>query len=371
MWYNITTMADTVKLTLASGSPRRAKILADLGLSFDVVRTDAQEVSLPDDPERTVRENALAKGAALGGRIRHVLSADTIVWLDGKIFGKPRDLDEARAFLRELSGRTHTVFTGVAYDGDARVVKSTVTFRRLSDATIEKYLARVNPLDRAGAYDIDACGDMLVKSRTGSYENIMGLPVGPLVDWGIVNLDARRRDAPAAKDTWAERTSRAAATLVALLNAKDLKCATAESCTGGGVGFAITSVPGSSAVYLGGVVSYDNEVKHRVLGVQDKTLETFGAVSAETALEMAEGAWHVCCADIAVSITGIAGPGGGTDEKPVGLVWFGLATLDGGRTEKAIFAGDRDAVRAQAVLHAIGMLTVAAAQLPQTCRVST
>lgn len=171
-------------LTLASGSPRRAKILAALGVDFAVAKSDAAEVSIPHDPERTVRENALAKGRAVAAA--HVLSADTIVWLDGRIYGKPRDLTEAKAFLHELSGRVHTVFTGVAYDGDVRVVRSDVTFRALSDAQIDAYVARVKPTDRAGAYDIDESGDLLVASYTGSHENIMGLPVEPLRDWGIV-----------------------------------------------------------------------------------------------------------------------------------------------------------------------------------------
>ena len=84
-----------MKITLASGSPRRAKILKDLGVELDVVKTDAPEVSYPHDPERTVRENALAKGAAAAPR-RRVLSADTIVWFAGRIYGKPRDLEEAK-----------------------------------------------------------------------------------------------------------------------------------------------------------------------------------------------------------------------------------------------------------------------------------
>lgn len=146
--------------------------------------------------------------------------------------------------------------------------------------------------------------------------------------------------------------------LVALLKAQNLKCATAESCTGGGVGAAITSVPGSSEVYLGGVVSYSNSVKAQVLGVRRETLDTAGAVSAECAAEMAEGVRRLTGADLAVSVTGIAGPGGGSEAKPVGLVWFGLASKAGVRTEKAIFAGDRAAVRAQAATHALGMLAV-------------
>lgn len=152
----------------------------------------------------------------------------------------------------------------------------------------------------------------------------------------------------------------AAKNLVDLLCARDLVCATAESCTGGGVASAITTVPGSSAVFAGGVVSYANEAKRDVLGVKEETLAEFGAVSAETAAQMAAGARSLMKCDLAVSLTGIAGPGGGSAEKPVGLVWFGLADGGGVRTEKAIFAGDREEVRRKAVLHAIGMLTVAA-----------
>ena len=180
-------------IILASGSPRRAKILRDCGVEFTVVKSDAPEVSYPHDPERTVKENALAKGQVVlnteAQRHREgtgILSADTIVWFDGKIYGKPRDLDEAKVYLRELSGNVHTVFTGVAYNGEVKVVKSDVKFRELSDAMIDEYVARVKPTDRAGAYDIDESGDLIVESYTGSYENIMGLPVEPLKEWRIV-----------------------------------------------------------------------------------------------------------------------------------------------------------------------------------------
>ena len=178
-------------LILASGSPRRAKILRDLGIEFTVVKSDAPEVSYPHDPERTVRENALAKGLCVrGGGVspaqENVLSADTIVWFNGKIYGKPKNLDEAKEYLRELSGNVHTVFTGVAYNGEVKIVRSDVKFRKLSEKMIDEYVARVKPTDRAGAYDIDESGDLIVESYTGSYENIMGLPVEPLRDWRIV-----------------------------------------------------------------------------------------------------------------------------------------------------------------------------------------
>ena len=148
--------------------------------------------------------------------------------------------------------------------------------------------------------------------------------------------------------------------LVALLKSQGLVCATAESCTGGGVGSAITAVPGSSAVFAGGVISYSNEVKRDVLGVSALSLQTVGAVSSEVAAQMADGVRKLLKTDLAVSLTGIAGPDGGSDEKPVGLVWFGLSTRGGTRTEKVIFSGDRARVRAQAVTHALGMLTIAA-----------
>ncbi|MBR0067641.1 MAG: nicotinamide-nucleotide amidohydrolase family protein [Kiritimatiellae bacterium] len=152
--------------------------------------------------------------------------------------------------------------------------------------------------------------------------------------------------------------------LVAKLKERGLTCVTAESCTGGGVGSAITAVPGSSAVFLGGVISYANEVKRDVLDVPQEILDTHGAVSSECAERMAACARNLLKADLAVSLTGIAGPDGGSAEKPVGLVWFGLATKDGVHTEKMIFGGDRASVRAQAVTHALGLLHSAAGGSP-------
>ena len=148
--------------------------------------------------------------------------------------------------------------------------------------------------------------------------------------------------------------------LVEKLSSLGMTCGTAESCTGGGVGSAITSVPGSSSVFKGGVISYANSVKMSVLGVPEHVLETNGAVSGQCAAAMAEGARRLLEADIAVSITGIAGPGGGSVEKPVGLVWFGIASKAGTRTEREVFPGDRAAVRASAVEHALQMLADAA-----------
>ena len=147
--------------------------------------------------------------------------------------------------------------------------------------------------------------------------------------------------------------------LVQALTEKRMTCATAESCTGGGVGSAITSVSGSSAVFWGGVISYDNSVKRDVLGVPEEVLATNGAVSPECAAAMAEGVRRLLKTDLAVSTTGIVGPGGGSAEKPVGLVWFGLASDSGTITERRVFPGDREAVRAAAIEHAVQLLLAA------------
>ena len=147
-----------------------------------------------------------------------------------------------------------------------------------------------------------------------------------------------------------------AETLVLRLAELGMTCVTAESCTGGGVGYAVTTVPGASAVFRGGVISYDNSVKRDVLGVPEGVLLMNGAVSSECAAEMAKGARRCLAADFAVSVTGIAGPGGGSVEKPVGLVWFGIASAAGVATEKKMFTGDREAVRAAAIEHALQLL---------------
>lgn len=148
--------------------------------------------------------------------------------------------------------------------------------------------------------------------------------------------------------------------LVGKLVEAGLTCATAESCTGGGVGSAITGVAGSSSVFWGGVISYDNSVKRDVLGVPQEILDGKGAVSSECAAAMSAGVRRLLKTDLAVSVTGIAGPGGGTPEKPVGLVWFGVATAGGVHTERCLFHGDRAAIRAAAVDHALKMLLSAA-----------
>lgn len=140
------------------------------------------------------------------------------------------------------------------------------------------------------------------------------------------------------------------------LAVRKLSVATAESCTGGLLGKMITSVPGSSEVYGFGFVTYANEAKEKLLGVKGETLEKFGAVSSETAMEMAFGARERSGADIAVSITGIAGPGGGSEEKPVGLVYIGVCDKNGCEAYKFLQSGDRERVRGKSALCALDIV---------------
>lgn len=133
--------------------------------------------------------------------------------------------------------------------------------------------------------------------------------------------------------------------IISKLAQQNITIATAESCTGGSLGKIITSVPGVSSIYGYGFITYANEAKINILGVSPKTLEEHGAVSFETALEMALGARNAAKSDIAVSVTGIAGPGGGTEEKPVGLVYIAIADKNGAEYRKLNLHGSRDEIR--------------------------
>lgn len=146
--------------------------------------------------------------------------------------------------------------------------------------------------------------------------------------------------------------------LLDLCRSRKLTIATAESCTGGLVAGALTEIPGSSDVIDRGFVTYSNDAKRKMLGVKATTLESFGAVSKETAIQMAVGALEEADVDLAVSITGIAGPGGATPGKPVGLVHFAVAARDGRIVDKEFRFGaiGRSAVRQRSVLEALRML---------------
>lgn len=179
---------------LGTASPRRHRIMQELGVDFDVLCPDVEERHDDDDPCGTVVHNARAKHH--GCRLRHpdawILCADTVVEFGGQCLGKPRDLDEARRFLQRFSGCAQQVFTAVALcrphgETELRVAASSVRFRHLSAELIDEYIARAQPLDRAGAYDIDTHGDLLIASYAGSYSNVMGLPRAVVRDWLLAN----------------------------------------------------------------------------------------------------------------------------------------------------------------------------------------
>ena len=178
------------KLMLASASARRRKILAALGVAFDVVIPEIMEVLYTFDARRTARENAARKSAWCRARYpdRHSLAADTLIEFEGRCIAKARTPDEAAAFLRMFSGATHRVFTAVAMakaqaDPELILTESSVRFRTLSEEEIRTYFSNVNPIDRAGAYDIDEQGETLIDGYTGSRTNIMGLPAEAVAIW--------------------------------------------------------------------------------------------------------------------------------------------------------------------------------------------
>ena len=147
--------------------------------------------------------------------------------------------------------------------------------------------------------------------------------------------------------------------LVDLASEQGVSIGTAESCTGGLVSGSITAISGSSAVMLGGIVSYALSAKVALLGVAQKTLDTCGAVSRECALQMSEGTRRALGCDIAVSITGIAGPTGAVPGKPVGTVWFSVATPHRSVATRRLFTGTRDEVRSKSTSVALALLSEA------------
>ena len=182
-----------------------------------------------------------------------------------------------------------------------------------------------------------------------------------LIDAGAGQLGLDEMAAAVAAELGAACYTTAGGTLaeetVALLTRRSMTLSTAESCTGGLVSAALTDVPGVSDVFLGGIVSYANSVKSGILEVPDGLLAQFGAVSEQTAAAMAEGVRKITGSDIAVSVTGVAGPGGGTPEKPVGLVWFAIS--HGGGTdvfELRFLGGSRDSLRARATAKALDIV---------------
>jgi nucleoside triphosphate pyrophosphatase len=176
-------------LILASASPRRAELLKLLQVKFRILPGEAQEVAHEHlSPLEVCQLNAHRKARAVAKKIPDdlVLAADTLVFLDGEIFGKPRNLADARWMLARLQGRTHQVVTGVclmhlrAHRERIFAVSTDVLFHPLDDRQIRSYLAKINPLDKAGAYAIQESGELIVSEVSGSYSNVVGLPVEKL-----------------------------------------------------------------------------------------------------------------------------------------------------------------------------------------------
>lgn len=177
------------EFVLASASPRRAALMRQLGVRFRVEPASVEEVSPGHlTPREICLVNAAAKAFEVARRFPEAwtVGADTEVALGIRVFGKPRDHAEASRFLRLLSGKTHQVITGVCLcrglDGVRRTFSETthVTFHPLTDQQIEDYLGRIHPLDKAGAYAIQEGGEEIVEAITGSFSNVVGLPLGAL-----------------------------------------------------------------------------------------------------------------------------------------------------------------------------------------------
>jgi septum formation protein len=189
------------KIILASASPRRSELLKELGLEFEVIPAEAEEIAPAHlSPHEICLVNAHRKARVVARKNPDalVIGADTIVCLGRKIFGKPADITEARRILETLSGKTHEVVTGVCLmEIRARreklfAVSTTVTFHRLVSGQVREYVKRVNTLDKAGAYAIQEYGDMIIDKIKGSHSNVVGLPLErlrkELGDWGYPEL---------------------------------------------------------------------------------------------------------------------------------------------------------------------------------------
>jgi septum formation protein len=173
-----------VTLTLASRSPRRRELLEQLGICLEVRPADSDETQLPSEPPGDyVRRVAREKARAVTGEI--VLAADTVVVLEGAVLGKPRDAEDARRMLRELSGRTHEVMTGVCARRDGReeilAATSEVRFAAITETQIAWYLATGEPLDKAGSYAVQGVGGAFVTEVRGSVSNVVGLPLAETI----------------------------------------------------------------------------------------------------------------------------------------------------------------------------------------------
>lgn len=275
------------------------------------------------------------------------------LWLEGTpglVIMLPGVPHEMRKLLQ------HEVLPRLAGRAGTRVIRSrTVRTVNIPESTLAERLGDIE----------DAVAPLTVAYLPG----LSGVDVR-ITAWHMDAGDADRRlaeavdvvRARAGEGVYGEDGADLATLVIEAARERKRKLAVAESCTGGMLGGALTRVPGASAAFLGGIIAYDNAVKAAQLGVPAETLERFGAVSRETAAAMAEGARERFGADLAISVTGVAGPDGGSVEKPVGLVWFGLADAGETRTERRLLFGGREAIRARARDTALELLRTALAK---------
>lgn len=251
---------------------------------------------------------------------------------------KPMLRDHLLPYLKERFGGDEAIYTRIVHTiglGESEID------HRIGDI----FRAGENPKIAVLAHDYRVDVKIMAKSSSPAQAQAM---IAPLQ----AEIERRLDDGVFGTD---ETTP--AGALLAMLRARGRRLALAESCTGGRIAAAITSVPGSSQSFLGGIVAYDNALKRSQLDVGEATLERDGAVSESVAREMAAGARGRLGADVALSTTGIAGPDGGSAEKPVGLVWFGLDDRSGGlRSWKFLLQGDRESIQRRATTIALNLL---------------
>jgi nicotinamide-nucleotide amidase len=251
---------------------------------------------------------------------------------------KPMFLDRVLPFLRERLGAGEAIYTRILHT--IGIGESEIDHR-----IAELFRSCENPKIAVLAHDYRADVKLMAKAQSAEAAEAMIAPLQSEIERRLEGyVYGRDSETPASA-------------ILALARSRGHSLAVAESCTGGRIAAALTGVAGSSESFLGGVVAYSNAVKVAQLGVREETVERFGAVSEETAREMARGVRLALSADIGIATTGIAGPGGATPEKPVGLVWFALDDRHGiADAMRRHFSGEREAVMQRSTTVALGIL---------------
>jgi nicotinamide-nucleotide amidase len=250
---------------------------------------------------------------------------------------KPMFVGQVMPFLRERFGGGEAIYTRVIH---TIAIGESEIDHRIADL----FSSSENPKIAVLAHDFRADVKVMAKAAPPEDGEAMIAPLQAEIE--------RRLDG----HVFGTDGDTPASVIHALLRARGQRLASAESFTGGRIAAALTSVPGSSQSFVGGVIAYDNAVKIAQLGVKAETIKRFGAVSEEVVREMASGARTALNADVALSTTGIAGPSGATAEKPVGLAWFGVADADGSTASRFQLNGEREAVVARSTTVALGLL---------------